>query len=95
MAEQINLTTPDQTSGGTPHYWINRADLDKEGARVVFYLGSTAGFKKTITITGADALTYINALNKRNATATSNERWTLNQLISKQYLSGTVSGTPD
>ncbi len=35
------------------------------------------------------------ALNKRNATVTSNEKWTLNQLVSNGYLAGTVSGNPD
>ncbi len=93
--EQIDLTTPDQATAGTPLYRIARADLDKEGARVTFYLNSDVGLRKTITITGADATTYLNALNKRNATGTSNNTWTLNQLITKGYLAGTVSGTPD
>lgn len=95
MAERIDLTTADQTSTGTLHYRIMRSDLDKESARVTFYLNSDGGFRKVLVFTGNDALTYIKAVNRRNATITSNEKWTLNQLVSKGYLAGTVSGTPD
>lgn len=95
MTEQINLIAPEQASDGTTHYWINRSELDREGARVSFHLGSAKGFNKVITISGDDALAYLKALNKRNATVTSNEKWTLQQLVAKGYLSGTISGTPD
>ena len=95
MSEQINLTTPDQSSVGTPSYYIAHLDLDWDGACVIISLNSTSGLRKTMTFTGTDAITYMKAANKRDFTTTSMQKWTLNQLISKGWLSGTLSGTPD
>lgn len=93
--EQIDLTTPDQASAGTPSYYVSRLDLDWDGARVTVYLNSAAGFKKTLVFTGADAITYMKAVNKRDFTMTSMQKWTSNQLIGRGWLSGTISGSPD
>lgn len=93
--EQVDLTSPDQASAGTPSYYIVRSDMDWEGVRVTIYLSSSSGLRKTITITGADATAYMKAANKRDSSVISLQKWTLNQLITKGYLSGTVSGTPD
>ena len=93
--EQIDLTTPDQATAGTPSYYIARADLDWDGARVTIHLNSASGLKKTLTFTGADATTYMRAANKRDFTTTSLQKWTFNQLKLKGYIDGTVSGTPD
>ncbi len=93
--EQIDLTTPDQATSGTPSYYIARLDLDWDGARVTIYLNSAGGLKKTLVFTGTDATAYMRAANKRDFSTTSMQRWTYNQLTTKGHLSGTVSGTPD
>ncbi len=97
MAEQLDLTTP-ETFGAPASitYWrIDELHLYKSEAKVVIALVGTNSEKRTFTFTGALATAYIVALNKRNATVTSNEKWTLNQLVSNGYLAGTVSGNPD
>lgn len=98
MSEQLDLTTP-ETFPAPPaiNGWkINREDLCRSPARATFYLIGTNGEERTYTFTGAQATTYINALNKRNATVKSNEKWTIEQLQSViPALAGTVSGTPD
>ena len=93
--EQIDLTVPDQAITGTSRYYVARLDMDWDAVRVVIYLNSPSGIKKTLSFSGADAMNYMKALNKRNAATTSNLKWTLEQLISKGWLAGTVSGTPD
>ena len=93
--EPINLTTPEQATTGTPSYHIARLDLDWDGVRVTVYLNSPSGITKVLTFTGADATIYMRALNKRDSSVTSAQKWTLNKLNSKGWLSGTVSGTPD
>ena len=93
--EQIELTTPDQATAGTPSYYISRYDMDSDAARVTIYLNSASGLRKTLVITGTDATTYIRAAKKRDFTSTSLDKWTFNQLKLRGYLDGTVTGTPD
>ena len=95
MAEQINLTQPDQAVAGTSDYYIAGLILDRDAVRVEIRLNSSGGYHRTFTFTGDAAKTYMNTLNKRNASTVSNNEWTLKQLISKGYLSGTVIGMPD
>jgi hypothetical protein len=93
--EKIDLSTPDQTSAGTTSYYIARLDMDWDASRVVIYLNSSTGLTRTLTFEGANATNYMKALNKRHATVTSNQKWTLEQLVSKGFLTGTVSGVAD
>ena len=93
--EKITLTAPDQAVIGTSEYYVAGLIIDRDALRVEIRLGSPGGFRRTFVFSGEDARTYMNAINKRNATVTSNEKWTLNQLINLGYLAGTVSGTPD
>ena len=95
MAEQINLITPDQAVAGTSDYYIAGLIQDRDAVRVEIRLNSSGGYHRTFTFTGNDAKAYMSTLNQRNASIVSNDRWTLNQLKSKGYLSGTISGTPD
>jgi len=98
MSEQLNLTTPETFATPASITWwkINQLDLCRDPARVTIHLLGTNGENRTFTLTGAAATTYINALNKRNATTKSNEKWTIEKLISLyDDLDGTVSGTPD
>lgn len=98
MAEQLDLTTPETFSAPASITWwkINRMDMCRNPARVTFHLLGTNGEERTYTFTGTQATTYINALNKRNATVKSNKKWTIEQLQSViPELAGTVSGTPD
>lgn len=95
--EQLDLTTPETFAAPSSitSWRIDEIHLYKAEAKVIIALVGTNGEKRTYTFTGSLATTYMNALNKRNATTTSNEKWTLNQLVTKGYLLGTVSGTPD
>ncbi len=95
MTEQIILTTPDQASAGTSDYYIARQILDRDVLKVEIQLGSSVGLRRIFVFNGDDAKAYMDTLNKRNASTVSNNKWTLNQLVSKGYLKGTVSGTPD
>ena len=95
--EQLDLTTPETFSAPSSiTYWrIDELHLYKSEAKVIIALIGTNGEKRTYTFTGSLATTYLVALNKRNATTTSNEKWTLNQLVTNGYLNGTVSGSPE
>jgi hypothetical protein len=93
--EQVDLFVPDQASTGTPHYWIGAILMDREAGTVIIRLGSDSGLRKTITIWGADAMTYIRAANKRDSSSVSLEKWTLTQLINKGYIVGSITGSPD
>jgi len=95
MGEQLDLTTPDQANAGTPSYYISRADLDWDSARVTIYLNSAIGLRKTLVFSGTDATDYMRAANKRDFSTISLQKWTFNQLKLRGYLEGTVSGTPD
>jgi len=95
--EQLDLTTPETFSAPSSiTYWrIDELHLYRSDAKVIIGLVGTNGEKRTYTFTGSLATTYLNALNTRNATTTSNEKWTLNQLVTNGYLNGTVSGSPE
>ena len=95
--EQLDLTTPETFAAPSSitSWLIDELHLYKAEAKVIIALLGSNGEKRTYTFTGSLATTYITALNKRNATTASNEKWTLNQLVTKGYLTGTVSGTPD
>ena len=95
--EQLDLTTPETFSAPSSiTYWrIDELHLYRSDAKVIIGLVGTNGEKRTYTFTGSLATTYLNALNTRNATTTSNEKWTLNQLVTNGYLNGTVSGSQE
>ena len=95
--EQLDLTTPETFAAPSiiTSWRIDELHLYKAEAKVIIALVGTNGEKRTYTLTGLLATTYIKALNKRDATTTSNEKWTLNHLVTRGYLTGTVSGTPD
>ena len=95
MSEQIDLTSPDQAVAGTVQYYIAALLLDRDSARVEIRLNSPRGIQRAFTFTGNDALAFIKAMNKRNASIVSNEKWTLTKLITNGDLNGTVSGVPD
>jgi hypothetical protein len=97
MAEQLDLTTPETfpTPSAINSWRIVGLQWIKTPATVIVVLQGSNGETRTYTITNSDAATYIVALNKRNATTKSNEKWTLEQLVAKGYLAGTISGTPD
>src|SRR3990167_4114188 len=91
--EQLDLTTPETFSAPSSiTYWrIDELHLYRSDAKVIIGLVGTNGEKRTYTFTDSLAMTYINALNKRNASTTSNNEWTLDQLKTKGYLTGTIS----
>ena len=95
--EQLDLTTPETFAAPTSitSWKIDGLTLMRSEAKVIIHLVGSTGEKRTYTFSGALATTYINALNTRNASTISNEKWTLNQLVTRGYLAGTVSGTPD
>jgi hypothetical protein len=93
--EQVDLLSPDQASPGTLAYYVAEISMDRDAATVEIRLCSPIGLTRTFTFSGADALSYIRAMNRRDASTISNEKWTLQQLITKGYLSGSISGTPE
>ena len=93
--EQLVLTTPETTASVTT-WSVDAMSLDRSAAHVSFRLLGSGGERKTVTVSGADATTYMKALNKRNATVRSNEKWTIEQLQTAGLLgAGSVTGTPD
>jgi len=93
--EQLVLTTPETTPSVTT-WSIDETHLYRSAARASFRLLGSSGEQKAITISGADAITYMKALNKRNGNTKSNEKWTLEQLQAAGLLgAGSVTGTPD
>ena len=95
MAETLVLTAP-ITYPSTTSWSLVEFSLRKSPWQVRLGLSGPNGESKSINFEGSEAQTYIVALNKRNATVTSNEKWTLNLLVTNRYLpAGSVSGTPD
>ena len=93
--EQLVLTTPETTASVTT-WSIDAMSLDRSAAHVSFRLLGSGGERKTVTVSGADATTYMKALNKRNATVKSNEKWTIEQWQAAGLLgAGSVTGTAD
>ena len=95
--EELILTTPETFPATTSitSWKIDGLTLMRSEAKVIIHLVGSTGEKRTYNFSGALATTYINALNTRNASTISNEKWTLNQLVTRGYLAGTVRGTPD
>lgn len=95
--EQLDLTTPETFSAPTSitTYKIRRITMDWESAKVEIWLTGSGGQRKVLSFTGAEATAYMTNLNKRNASVVSNQKWTLQLLVTNGYLAGTVSGTPD
>ena len=95
--EQLDLTAPESfvAPPSITSWKIDELQVSRSSAKVIIGLLGSNGEKRTYNFSGALATTYINALNTRNASTISNEKWTLNQLVTRGYLAGTVSGTPN
>ena len=95
MAEQIDLTTPDQSTAGTPNYRISSLSLDWDAARIDIGLNSASGIRRAFSYSGAAATTLLKALNTANLSTTSLHKRILQRLKTDGHLAGSISGVPD
>ena len=94
MAEQVDLTAPDQKVDGTMNYGPEGLTISIPGATIILYMVSADGnYRKQIV--WENALPMIRQINKANFSNKS----LLNQLMQKAIadgkLIGSISGTPD
>ena len=92
MAEQINLTSPDQAKVGTSDYWVAALLLDRDAARVEIRLNSAKGLGRTISYSGSTATAMMKALNTANLSVKSLDKRILERLIADGFLTGIISG---
>lgn len=95
MAEQCDLTTPEQAQPGTTRYKVGAIHLDWENKRVKVVLVGDGGLRKSVSYNGAAAEIMITALNKTNLSQKSMHSRLLERLLTDGHLAGVISGTPD
>ena len=94
MAEQINLTKPDQAVAGTTNYWIAALRLDWDSVRVEIQLNSAGGLRRSVSYSGDVAKTMMAGLNTANLSAKSLHKRIFERLVADGHLAGSVSGLP-
>ena len=90
MAEQCDLTTPDQAQAGTAFYKVGSLTLDWENKRIKIVLVGDKGLRKSFGYEGTTAETMMIALSIKSL-----QKRILERLLTDGNLSGTISGTPD
>ena len=94
MAEQINLTSPDQAVVGTSEYHIAALTLDWDGARIDIRLNSAKGLARTFSYAGQTATDLLKVLNTVNLSVKSLHKRVFDRLMADGHLAGSVSGVP-
>jgi hypothetical protein len=107
MAEQIDLTTPDQAKPGTNFYRVSTLTLDYDGGRITIVLMGENGVQRAEVYNdgqdgqgnedpgGTLATTLMRALNKANLSTKSLHRRIIEKLVADGRLSGSISGDPE
>lgn len=95
MAEQCDLTTPDQAQAGTIFYKVALLALDWENKRIKVVLVGGNGLRKSVSYEGATAEAMLIALNKANLSLKSLHKRILGRVVADGNLTGSISGTPD
>jgi hypothetical protein len=107
MAEQLDLTTPDQAEPGTPVYRVAGIWLDWDGRNFYVVLIGDNGTQRQETyrdnedasgdlLEGSTIATdRMRTLNKANLSNKSLQKRIMEMLINDGRLEGSISGTPD
>lgn len=98
--EQIDLTVPVPSSGGTSFWRVKRLTLDYDKddpakSLIAIKLVGQNSASMVIVERGQTAHDAIKALNTANLSSNSLHKRALNRFIGLGQLAGTVSGTPD
>lgn len=98
--EQIDLTVPVPSSGGTGFWRVEDLDLryrpaDTSKSKIRVGLIGDNNTRLVLGYVGTTAHTLIAQLNVANLSTTSLHKRVLNRLIADGKLAGTVSGSPD
>ena len=94
--ERVDLTTVDQAQGGTVVYSVAQLVLDWERGRIVVRLVGDNNVRKEVVLGDAEnARSMMRSLNKANLSVKSLHRRIMEELITRGYLAGSISGTPD
>ncbi len=95
MSEQIDLTTPIASRGGTAYWQVDNLRLYWGEARIVIGLVGENGERNTVGYEGAEATALMVALNKADLSVKSLHRRLMEQAVADGKLAGTISGAPD
>lgn len=95
MAEQLDLTSPEQDTPGTVTWRPFLLHLNWEAATIKAAFRGDNGEYTSIGYEGTDATTLMVALNKADLSVKSLQRRIMERVVSDGKLSGTISGTPD
>ncbi len=107
MAEQIDLTSPDQVAPGTPNYGVGGLWLDWEGRNFYVVLIGDNGIRRQETYRDGEdaagdslegstiATDRMRALNTADLSVKSLQKRIMEMLINDGRLDGSISGTPD
>ncbi len=95
MAEQLDLTTPVASTGGTSFWTVDSLHLFKNKEIISIVLEGENGERLTLGYTGQVATDLMIFLNKANLSVKSLHKRLLEKLVADGKLDGTVSGVPE
>lgn len=95
MAEQLDLSSPEQAAPGTVTWKPILLHLNWRQATIKAGFEGDNGEYTSIGWEGTDATTLMIALNKADLSVKSLHKRIMEKAVSDGKLSGTISGTPD